>query len=561
MDAAPPHKRDLFGLLTSALLVALVIAVSAVALHERTVGPPPEPGAHQTPEALWVIPPAREQAIEALLAPLLEGSVGDRRFDHFRVDRDTIHVLQQGEQPDGEIEVSLPSGELRLRWVGEGPAPANLRALETQIRSRYQDDIWLRRTVAPNPREQVREGRFGILTPACDATGLDPYLLLLLTFVLGLGIATAGGFLAFKKEGDPPRAPREASSLPYLIGLVVLGVALRLWLAHSLPIESDELAPSLQTQLFDSGHDAWLHPPVFRALQIGWLRLIGWGEGGAAFAFRAPSLFFGIGALVMMALALRRERPILREVVLVALTFGPDLATNAVRARPYALALFLSAVAIAAVWDRTSWPRARGLRAFVAVVAIGLLFFTDLLFGFALTAALGALALFRSGSVRRARVIAGATVLAGALWAVPLAPGAYEALRTPTLEQHRRGQPGDEESVQAGQRPERGMGRGEPITLAGELSALAIVGSAHRGTGLLILLLLVVGCGLALWKGPREAAVALLIALGIALVVGSLRSIRPRNVLFLAPLGSLFLIGLGTTVSRMRRPQSSGSSE
>ncbi|MCA9606405.1 MAG: hypothetical protein KC619_12450, partial [Myxococcales bacterium] len=267
--------------------------------------------------------------------------------------------------------------------------------------------------------------------------------------------------------------------------------------------------------LFSEGHDAWLHPPLFRALGTAWVELVGWRPGGSALLLRAPTVVVSaLAAAFALAAGHRLARGAATyRIAHVALLVAPPFVGATVLARPYSLVALLTAVSLWSIASR---------RGALAVAAAGLALWADPIGG-ALLALFVIAHLLTDGPRHRVAV----ALLALSLFAAPLIEGVAEAAAHPVLDAHY------DAAVAAGQRASSGMGDAGPFSLFGRVLAFA-------GTGLdLAWLGLPAAVGLAAILARRrrpELGVALAIALGIACAIGLARSVRPRNLVVL-PIG------------------------
>lgn len=384
-------------------------------------------------------------------------------------------------------------------------------------------------------------GAVGILTPAVSLLGVRACSLTL-------------GWLAFSLLVTGLARPREPLPAPLIrplgrprAGLVLMGVfaitasLARIAVAASCELESDEFHPYAGHQaLFDSSHDAWLHPPLFRAIQLYWLSLL--PHGASTLLYRAPAVLFGASALFALLATLHSLGLPARAVVgaTAALAFGPEIVYASSIARPYSLGLLLTAVVVDG--------KTRGGSQIPAVAAAGLAMWVDIVYG----AALLLLLMVPLPGQRLSTRQLGHGALA-ALWALPLLPGALQAALHPVLPHHGTAM----DPVAIGQLAESGLGRGNAVRLALELLAVTAIGTSEAllGAGFL---------AATLWlrrkrgwasAGRSFAWRAFLVAAPFALSIGTHRSLRARNVLFLAVLWAVVLAV--STVQRTGAKQAS----
>jgi len=529
-EAALARRREMMERVVAAAL-ALALAALAAMLVRRAMDPRPAPPA--TPDApaveapTWVVPPGREDAVMALLRPALDGGVAGRSVVGVQIEGEAVRASLEG---GGALVVTArgalsPALEVAFVEVDEDAA------LRARIARGDARSVFVAVGAAPRPSSgepEAAAASIGILTPAVRATGWPPWLVVALALGLGAFVALAGS-----RAVPPSHAPRPIVRPSRLvIAATALAVGLRVWLAVDAPLETDEVRPLVSgLPLLSSSHDAWLHPPLYRALMLDWIALTGWTEGDPAIVLRLPSLIASCVAAVAVVAATHRAAPRLAPLGAVAVLVGPALVSASVLARPYAL---VAALAGAVVWAMAT-GRVTRARAAIAVCAAGLACWADVLGG----AMLGAAALSWLARGRpRSSVTLLAAILALGLFASPVAVGAIEAARSPAAAQ------GVTEEVVAAQRPERGMGRGWVPSLVAEVASCSLLGVVSTWLGIAAALAI----GLALVRGfePRpDLVLAVGLAIALAVLAGSLRSVRPRNLLvlpmLLAPLLSVAL--------------------
>jgi len=400
-------------------------------------------------------------------------------------------------------------------------------------------------------------GALGILTPAVAFTAAGPARLTAGWWLgcFAVTVVAAGVFAPpwpRLRDASGRRVPerdgrRSLVDAAPVLAVVSLAIAARLVMASVAPLETDEVLPfSTGRPLFDDGHDTWLHPPAFRALQLWWLGVAPDAEG-AALSLRALGVVAGSLAVLLLAAAaaaIGRDGRLAAGAVAV-IGFGPDVVHDSVLARPYALGLLLASVVLAAMARGGGWA--------TMLVASGLAAWVDVPTG----AALGAVCACYVVSHRAPRpAIAALGVLV--LWWLPLVPGAIQAAVHPTLEVHASGAA---DPVVLGQLAERGLGRGEPARLLAELSAITTLGMrgwwlAPVSLGLLVMMARrTTGPGRPIGRAHSGYVGMLVLVIALFFLLGMLRSIRPRNVLVLP---ALWTLALATAAAgRSRAPRSS----
>ena len=210
--------------------------------------------------------------------------------------------------------------------------------------------------------------------------------------------------------------------------VVLLGVLARTHVAAWSRWDIDEpwAFPSSGT-LFDDSHDALVHPPLYRALALGWDELIGWTLHEARWLLRLPSLVAGCVALALLAwLALPRPSPRATIGVLLGAVASAAIAASGL-ARPYALASLAVMLVVVVLLDSFARPLSP-FEGAICVFATTVAAWTDLIAGVAVCLAIGTRCVvdLRAGRSRFAVLFAGCA----ALPLVPLLPGAWLAWRT-----------------------------------------------------------------------------------------------------------------------------------
>lgn len=509
-------ERAIAGL-AAALLAALGGGLALRAVLDAPA-PASRPGAT---EAAWIIPPGREQAALQWLAPAREAGVSGRALASVALEGGEIRVALVG----GGSLIARAEGLVAARAVvaleGVPPDPALVEALE----ARPVEALFERRAAPAAERpDAAGRGRLGLLGPASRATGLAPAWLVVLA--LGLGALASSGVRADRRQQVVLRPHG------WLLGALGAAVLLRVALAAMLPLETDEVRPLTSGMaLFSEDHDAWLHPPLARALGTAWVELVGWRAGGAPLLLRAPFVLASALALAFLAAAaqrLARGAGPLAWFALVACLVAPAFVGASVLARPYAVTILFASVALFGVATRR-FP--------LALAACGLALWTDAIGG-VITALVVVASLARHAPPSRAAL----AVVALALFAAPLVPGIAIAASHPVLAAHW------DDAVAAGQAPEAGMAAGGPLLLAGRVFAFAVAGVDVAWLGL-------PAVAIAAWTAARarrraELSVALALALTLALAIGLARSVRPRNLVVLP----LVFAVLASAAARPREP-------
>ena len=283
----------------------------------------------------------------------------------------------------------------------------------------------------------------GMVAPFASAIGISARTATLATWLvacvsaIAAALALRGDSLLRRAAAEAPDAldarrftwlwrPRPWLAVTTLI--VLLGLALRAHAAAWLPWDIDEpWAFPTRASIFDDSHDALVHPPLFRALALGWDALVGWTLRAPRWLLRAPSLVASSAALALVAsLALTRPSPrALVALVCAALATAP-IAESAL-ARPYGVAC-LSVVLLAVIVLDSTARRLTSLEAALCVLAFALAAWTDLVAGLAAFITLA----LRCAVDLRARRLRDAVVLStcASLLALPLVPGALRGWRT-----------------------------------------------------------------------------------------------------------------------------------
>ncbi len=517
------------GLILAGLAVVLLgqVLVEEAGATAPVAGAADRPGHERPGEAhvgAWVVPPGREQVAMRLLRPVIARGVSGRAVTAVQIRGAEVRVTLEGGGAlllRGRGWIS-PVAEVAFEGVAEDAA---VRArLEGRAVGELFDRVAPRTGGAPDTRRAVGRVRAapdpgsGILTPASRATGLSAVVLLCLALVLG-GLASALSGALQPHRPALERAPRPSR---WLLAGGLVAVGLRVALSVISRAETDEVRPLTNgLATIANTHDAWLHPPLYRALGRAWVELIGWRAGDPVWELRAPSVVAAAAGVVFLALAVTRLSRARSGglFALCAVLVGPAFVSATVLARPYGVSSLFGGIVAYCVSD----PARGGGRTGVALAAVGLALWTDVLSGALLALfVLGWLARAPEGRWR-ALGLAGFTL---ALFAAPLAPGAIVAALDPAPIA------GLSEAVLRSQRPEFGLGQGAPLSLALELGALSVAGVPVGWLGAPAVLF---GAGVAVLASRRRPDLALAFA-GALVLVGALglsRSVRPRNLVLL----------------------------
>jgi hypothetical protein len=574
----------------SAGLLGLIALASLVVLGGVGGAAPPSP----------VIPPGREARVLELLDPIRRHGFLGHDLGDVRIEGPEIRVQLVGGgsgagcaggpawvEPPGGLAITraapgergpgdggargvVARGGLGLAWhlCGAGPrdverARREASALVAQMSPRAADAVWSQAAGSGGARPDV-----GLLTPVVAATGLSPGWVAVASWLIALVSTVVAGWLAARAAGAsrPPEgvapqaaAPRRPWATAALACVVLaLGVAARLHAASSSPPDNDEQwGRSTVCPVFNADHDAWVHPPLFRAVQRARLRAAGLGHGTAAapiLAARLVPLAAGIAALSLLAIAVLAGRaPAWRVLLLVPAAIAPAVVRDSVLARPYALTALLLVVVW---WALRAGPgggprrgRDEALRWLAALAAGGLAAWTDLVGGIAAVALVCGAALDPAGP--RSRGARAAVVLAMLAWVIALGPGGLDAARRQVSPSAPQGQADHPVAPRRGSdpgpdlSPRQGLGRGSSTARLGALLGFAVTGVAVEGApmiapGLLVLAALAAGA----IRSRRSAGIGLaLVVIGLT-ALGALVSLRTRNVLFLPYLMAFALLDL-----------------
>jgi hypothetical protein len=281
----------------------------------------------------------------------------------------------------------------------------------------------------------------GIVEPFAALAGMSVHAVSLGAWCLAPLLALIAALAVRGREPDPhtmtiaqPRVSRWFAVLgragpwiAWLTVVVILGIALRVHAAAWSLWDIDEpwAFPSVAS-LFDDSHDALVHPPLYRALALGWDALVGWTLRSPRWLLRLPSVVCGGLALSLVGwLALPRASP--RAALALALA---SVATATVEvsalARPYGAATLAVALVVVLVLDADA-RRFTPFEAALCVLAAALASWLDLVAGLAvfLVLALRCAAELRAGRWRDAAAL----LACASIPALPLVPGALVAWR------------------------------------------------------------------------------------------------------------------------------------
>jgi len=243
-------------------------------------------------EPQWVFAPASAER----LFPWVVGAAATRlprAIKSVRFERGEVRVVLERAEDDpdaacapGQLVVRRPTpwgnrplfpatpivrrGELEVEWspCGSPSLTVDPASFADALVRTVPPDAWVRRS----PPHVAH----GLLTPFLLRTGGAPWLVA----ALAVAVATAISVLAVparvpRGHGVPRRWISAAAA-----SLVTLGIALRVHAAARLPFDNDEAwALPSSHELLDATHDAWLHPPLFRVVQEGFVRATGYRVG------------------------------------------------------------------------------------------------------------------------------------------------------------------------------------------------------------------------------------------------------------------------------------------
>jgi hypothetical protein len=550
-----------------------IFAVFAIVLVARLGGPRPS-------AARAVIPAGREGAVMAMLGDdaksfagvptetvrlsgdaivlVLTASPGLATCEELGLRAPGFVRIAPTPPPAGLAEGARRVGPLHVSYracgLDRSQAEVAAGALASHLAARSHDGIWLAAEGSP-----FAPG--GLLSPTLAALDVSPCVLVASVMTLVALLAAWLGLRAPAPDCAPDSAPqnerraRPWTSRPLLglaLAIVAIGLALRVHAARTMPLDVDEVwALASPHPVLSHDHDAWVHPPLFRALQQGWAAAIGFREGDSLLRLRAPSLLASAATLLALAFAaIRRARGF--ALALLPFAVAPAIVEASALARPYALATLALVVLAIALFPRPA--RARGDAWSIALLASTIALWTDLLAGLAamliLALALTALTALtaRAASVPRAargrawRWI-GAYALAVAVTSAPLVPGALRASREQLL---------PESTVATSHGPDLRPRLG---VRANAIAALAPAGDTRApstAAALGVAATLAFSSILAL-RARRVALAALPWALlGMLLVTGARVGLRTRNELFFPAIASF---AAACSAAAARRPR------
>lgn len=550
-------------------LVAAALGLGAASLLARDLG-------RTEADTELVIPAGREREVLALVRAIgptfATHRVGDVRIEQreIRVALESDRATTRGVGCGGPDWVRAP-GALRITYGDARADRAGARSGERSAErvtlawflcegeddaARIADDD-ARRAIASvassiDPsRVWQRASRggalptYGLVTPAARALDLTPAVLVVIVWLIGLAVSLAAPRIAGGAAIDalsPSAIDTDAKRAKIVtlatIALVVLGVALRVYFAAAAPQDGDEhwAFPS-RHPILSGDHDAWVHPPLFRALADGFGHAIGWTIGDTMIALRAPSLVAAACALALAGVAAASSRSPWSLAPLGVVALSPAIAAESTLARPHGLAaLFVTAVALALfVPDSppaTTSRSSNALRFAVALAALGAAMWTDLVAGLVALALVGVRLVSRDVPWRTRAVVAAVSLV----WAIALVPGALVAIETQV----------EPTPIAPGARapdlgPEQGLGHGDPLAFIGSAATFGVLGG-DLGVPLLGLVALawLVLLALEARRGGRShAAVAPLVTLAVLALISLRIGMRTRNFVFLPHLVAL----------------------
>lgn len=366
----------------------------------------------------WVISREKADALFPAIAATARDTVPGV-VESVRFERSDVHVLLRGGcdfwvRPPrrwGERPTFSPARLVRrpafeVEWVPCGDV-RELTAFADALATSRATDAWVLRNDA-----RVENG---LLTPFIRWSGGAPWLVV----SLAVAAATSLTMIGARRSGVRRHLPPKRFTAIGAMAVVGLGVALRVRAAAQLPLDNDESwALPTQYELLDATHDAWVHPPLFRVVQQGFVRATGVRADGPLLHLRAPSIAFSSATLILLALAIVRRRSAVGLVALAVFALSPAAIDADALARPYSLAVLGFVIATLATWTSDD-------RADVAVACLG--------FGVALwsdpIAGAAAGLVIASGLPSRSRADIAVCVALAVAWALPLLPGALDAAR------------------------------------------------------------------------------------------------------------------------------------
>lgn len=495
------------------------------------------------PRPAWVVPPGHETEVMRLVRPAIERGVSGRAVSRIEIEGAQIRLALEGGgavllSAEGRLEPSLTTtfsgvdvdGAIREAFVGR-PVP-DLFVRPEPGRVDAEDDARDGTTVGSG---------VGLLGPASRMTGLPPPALIGSAWLVALLLFVP--FLRTLPRGVEPQGPRLPS---WIIGAVVIAVMLRVWLAAALPVETDEAKPLLAgLPLLSGTHDSWLHPPLGRAVALSWVELTGWRPGASALLLRLPFVVASAAGVGLLAAAVHRvsRGASLSCFALVPVLVAPELVTASVLARGYPLVVLATGIVL---FCASSPDPTRG-RALLCMLAVSVAAWVDLLGGLLIASV--PLAWLATHPSRPARLAVFGLALALLVVVAPLVPGAIAVMNDPSL--------GIGTGLAAGevmrtQLSVAGIGGGELHRLFAEMTSLMVLGIDSAPLAPLAVALLVLGSWRA--RSRPDVVVALAFMFVVVLGVGTLRSLRVRNVV---ELPMLFAFVAAVAIATRKRAASS----
>ncbi len=536
------------------------------------------------------IPPGRETEVMALLD-------GDARsfagipVTNIMIDHDVVLlqledtggpscVLPRTLRPPGGVVIAptelqvpggpvVPAGDLSVSWrtcgLDEAAARADGERLALALKNRPHDRVWNWVEVKTFEDPEHVGGMLGPFFRAIKAKSSNRVLAVIL--LVGALFAFLAAVVA-PAPSNPPTAEAKTAALGrsssrsrsrgrfVTYGLLVLVFAVGAWLrlraATDLPLDNDEqwAFPSRASIVADD-HDAWVHPPMHRALQQAWTRTIHWREGASLLRLRGISLGASLATLAILCAYVGRKAAPLAAISVLGIALAPAVISASVLARPYALAAIAVVLAGVALFPPRAGPPTR-LGWFLAILSVTLAAWTDLVAGIAGIVIL-VLAVGQSVLKLRLRAVGSAILSLGAtmVFCVALVPGAIAARHEQVLPMQADGHAGPD------LRPFRGFGHGEVAGLTTGVAKFFIIG-ADPDNGSLLALVPTLACLIFVTVGARRSRA---VALGVVpwallfacVLVGRYVALRARNILFLPHVIAVFVAGAMTIEIDRRR--------
>jgi hypothetical protein len=556
-ERKPPSLRALL-VVAAPFVVLFALAIRAMAFP---IGSGSDPFA--------VITPGHEGDVMAFVGPDIDHGFAGVPVEGVRIERSVIE-LRLGPAPEvaGCADASPGSVVIGIAGSAEQPADAStagdlfvgahICGVPPQAIARSSSSLAQRLATRDHSRVWQPMSNGGILSPFLTRQPLSVFWALL--GMLGLGTLASMFAARLSRAPDALTRDEQPSSRLRLYGtavvaalVIVVGTFLRVRIAARLPMEIDEnwSIPSVHAVL-GQDHDAWIHPPIHRAIQQLWGHAIGWRLGDPPLLLRLPSVLASAAALMLSGWHAFRQRSPIAAALLTPVAIAPTIVQSTVLARPYGfsfLAMSLVLVTLFPALGGRPTPRAWA----VALLATGVAIWTDLPTG-AATSALFALAL--GGEALRAPKATTAftctAIVAVLVFAAPIASGAIVALRD-----QRNPAPRVQSEAAPNLRPERSEGSdfnprvtsiasfawgGNPASGTSQKNTLAMLFFAAAGAATITAVL----------RRDGSSALAPATLFALALVSAQLVAVRPRNILFL-PLGmAVFLGNAGRTLERRR---------